>query len=282
MHMEHRALILAVWGLPVASCGGTTGPNTPLAAGSGELTVTSDVPISGSVTGASYTRGGGFTTAQPSCVSQTIGACSINPCFVGDLITSGDAPLISAGQVSIVGAEMNADGLEPQSNNSYASEVAEGLPWTTGGETVTFKWAHFPGESAEAGGEFAVTTPPYIALLAGSSFADRTDTLVRTRDLTISWSNDSPPGAFVLVNVNLWSGSTRVNCGFSATSGVGVVPSAALQFLAPGQGTYDVHSKQGASETLTGADGAPFVLKFNVDADARTSYGLANGPVTIE
>jgi hypothetical protein len=281
MHREQRAFMLAVLGLLATSCGGTTEPSTPPITGSGELTVTSDVSTSGSVNGASYTRKSGFTTAQPDCVSQTIGACSINPCFVGGLIASG-APLISAGQVSIAGAEMNSVGLEPKSNGSYASEVAEGMPWTTGGETVTFKWAHFPGESAEAGGEFAVTTPPYVALLAGSAFADRPGTLVRNHDLTISWSSDSAPVALDHVSVNLGSGSTLVNCGFSATSGVGVIPSAALQFLAPGQGTYDVHSKEGASETLTGADGEPFVLHFNVDAHARTSYGVANGSVTIE
>jgi|HubBroStandDraft_1064217.scaffolds.fasta_scaffold125047_2 hypothetical protein len=52
--------------------------------------------------------------------------------------------------------------------------------------------------------------------------------------------------------------------------------------VAPGQRTYEVHSKGGASKILAGADGELFILNFNVDAHARTSYGLANGRVTIE
>jgi hypothetical protein len=37
-----------------------------------------------------------------------------------------------------------------------------------------------------------------------------------------------------------------------------------------------------ASQKINGTGGATWTLQFNVDAHARTSYGLAKGSITIE
>jgi hypothetical protein len=41
-----------------------------------------------------------------------------------------------------------------------------------------------------------------------------------------------------------------------------------------------IHSKESASETLNGVNGEQWAVGFNVDAHARTSYGVATGSVT--
>ncbi len=80
--------------------------------------------------------------------------------------------------------------------------------------------------------------------------------------------------------MDLNSGATQLVCIFSVSAGTGVVPTAALELLDPGAGTFNVHSKEG--KALRGVDGTPWVLGFNVDAEARTMYGLAKGPVTLQ
>jgi hypothetical protein len=283
MHLGHRSLACSALGIIVASCGGVTEVDSSTGKVTGAFTVVTDVPNAGNVNGASYRRGGGFTSAQPTCASQKIGACQVDPCYVSVLIDNENA-LLSAGPVTILGAAMTPDALAPQANGAYAPEVVHSqIPWTTGGESVTIQWAHFPGDTAQPGGTFTLATPPYVALQSGSPFADSaTSTFSRDKDLSISWTSDSSPGANDRVIIDIQSGSTEVNCSFDASAGGDVVPSAALQFLNAGQGTYDVHSKEYASQKISGANGATWTLQFNVDAHARTSYGLAKGAVTIE
>jgi len=283
MHFGYRSLAGIALGIIVASCGGVTEGDSATGKVTGAFTVITDVPTSGSVTGASYRRLGGFTSAQPTCASQKIGECQIDPCYVSALIADGNA-LVNAGPVSIVGADLNSDALSPQASGAYPSAVVDSqIAWTTSGESVTIQWAHFPGDATQPGGQLTLATPPYIALQAGSAFADSaTSTFARDKDLSVVWTSDSAPGTNDRVNLDLQSGSTQINCAFSASAGNGVVPSAALQFLAAGQGTYDVHSKEYSAQKISGANGATWTLQFNVDAHARTSYGLAKGSITIE
>jgi hypothetical protein len=283
MHLGHRSLACIALGIILASCGGETDAGVATPGVTGAFTVITDVPTSGSVSGASYRREGGFTSAQPTCASHKIGACQIDPCYVSALIDKGNA-LLSAGPVAIIGADLNTDALAPQADGTYPSAVVHSeIPWTTGGENVTIQWAHFPGDAAQPGGQFTLATPPYIALPGGSAFADAaTSTLARDNDLTLAWTSDSAPGTLDRVILDLQSGSTEINCSFIASAGNGVVPASALQALAAGQGTYDVHSKEYASQKISGAAGATWTLQFNVDAHARTSYGLAKGAITIE
>ena len=63
---------------------------------------------------------------------------------------------------------------------------------------------------------------------------------------------------------------------------MGVVPAEALQHLSAGPGNFDIHSKEYASKTVTGADGSSWSFGFNVDAHARASYGLTYGAVTVQ
>jgi hypothetical protein len=82
--------------------------------------------------------------------------------------------------------------------------------------------------------------------------------------------------------IDLTSTSTQIVCEYSASAGVGVVPAAALQSLPAGAGTFDVHSKEYASLHLGSGSGAQWSVGFNVDAHARTSYGLSFGAVTFQ
>jgi hypothetical protein len=235
--------------------------------------------MKGSVTGASYYRKVTFT--QTTCTSTKVGACSVNPCAFPSMPEGGTESVPDAGSVSIDGAQMTPLTLEPQADGVYAPiSVGGQLGWTTGGSAVTFRWAHLPGNASEAGGSITLSTPPYIALAAGSAFADPTPTVTRSHDLTVSWTSDSPPTTEDQVAVDLNVGSTQVVCIFGVSAGTGVVPAAALGLLGAGPGTFNVHSKQ--NKTLKGVDGTQWTLGFNVDAEARTSYGLAIGSVTLQ
>jgi hypothetical protein len=248
--------------------------------GSADFNVTSSVPIAGSTVGSSYTRNASFT--RTACTYTTIGACTVDPCYASSSSGTATDPAANAGQVSIGGAQMASLSLNPQGDGTYSQETIDGaVPWSTGAETVTVQWAHAPGNTTAGGGTMTLGTPPYIALAPGSAFADATATLARTQDLTVSWTSDTSPTALDTVSVSLISGSTLVYCGFSVSAGSGVVSAAALPYLGTGAASSGVHSKEYTSQTVTGADGAQWTLGFNVDATARTSYGLAQGSVTI-
>ena len=171
--------------------------------------------------------------------------------------------------------------LEPQIDGNYAVESVVGqLPWQTAGDAVTFQWAHFPGDAAGPGDEVTLSTPPYIALAAGSAFANATTTLIRAQDLTVSWTSDAPAAPSDEVVLDVKSGSMGVYCIFNAGAGEGVMPADVLESLEAGDGTYSVISKEHAYENINDGDGA-WVMNFNINALARTSYGLASGSVTI-
>ena len=61
---------------------------------------------------------------------------------------------------------------------------------------------------------------------------------------------------------------------------MGVVPASALAVVPAGAGSYNVHSKEGTTDKNVG--GSHWSFGFNVDAQARTSSGLAKGTVTFE
>ena len=266
-----------------AACGGQAdGSGSTGGSGSASFTVVSNRPTAGSATGASYSVGVSFTSSPPQCTTTTIGACTVNPCYRSATPTDPSVPLPSAGEVRFTPAGMMPFVVEPQNDGSYAAESVEGQPpWTAGGQQVTFQWAHFPGEAAQAGDDTTLGTPPYVALAKGSAFDTIASSLSRDRDLTIAWTTDGPPAATDELVVGVNSATIEVYCSFGAGAGTGVVPRAALGYLDAGPGYYNVHSKQYARESMTALDGTPWSLSFNVDATARTSYGLANGSVTL-
>lgn len=174
-----------------------------------------------------------------------------------------------------------SEAIEPESDGDYATQSFDAAPWMAGGESITVAWAHFPGSTTQAGGTFVAETPPYVTLSPGSPFADPTSTLDRTADLTFSWTSDTAPESTDYLGVYFDSGSTQVGCNFDASAGTGVVPAAALQTLGAGAGSFDIHSKRINGESLTATDGSTWSFGFNVDALARTSYGVAAGKVTF-
>lgn len=283
MHYARVSILGVAFGTAVAACGGATTDESSIGNVTGAFTVETDAPSSATPVGASYTLKGGFTSASPACASQRVGACEINPCPVTALIDDGEA-LVQAGPVTIFGGAMSASSLAPRSDNVYAPDVvASHVPWTTGGEPMTIAWAHVPGDTSRSGGEFTLATPPYVTLAAGAPFADAAPSkLSRDQDLRLSWTNESPPTARDQVNVDLRSGSTEVICTFDAVAAHGVVPAAALQSLAAGAGSFDVRSKEHAAQSLPTSNGSAWTLQFDVDARARTAYGVAKGDVTFE
>lgn len=276
--MHRRAFLLL---LPLAAaCGGKTtdGPNSR---GSAGFWIKSTAPATGSTTPASFSLEALFIPpGETSCATTTIGACKVNPCFTPASSAAG-RDVTNAGQITVV-TLATTDAIEPRSDGTYSKQTFDGAPWMRGGDSITLAWAHFPGSTTQAGGTLAVETPAYVTLSAGSPFAGPTSTLARTGDLTLAWTSDTTPTSADDVGVYLVSGSTQVGCNFDASSGTGVVPAAALQSLGAGAGTFDIHSKHVTSKNIAGADGSTWVFGFNVDALARTSYGLASGSVTFQ
>jgi hypothetical protein len=275
----------ACLGAALLACGGRT-TTTDDGAGSAEFYVMNSVPAAGSSTGASYQRSVTFTALGQSGCSATsstppVGPCSVNPCVAPAAPDGGTETLPSAGPITIDGAQMPPLTLEPDSDGAYPPDVVKGqLPWSAGGVPVTFQWAHVPGAPSSAGGSVVLATPPYIALMQGSAFADRPTTLARDQDLTVSWTSDTTPTSADQVAVDLDSGSVQIVCIFTASAGTGVVPAAALGLVPAGMGSYNIHSKQAATNKSVGGSGWSF--GFNVDAQARASSGLAQGAVTFE
>ena len=222
--MSQRLLLASC--VLAAACGGTTSAAPPESTvngpGSGNITVTSDRPTVDSTTGASFSLNVSFATPS-SCTTTKVGACTINPCSGSSKSGNGSVAAPSAGKATFAGTGGTLD-LAPQSDGNYGSERVTGqVPWQTGGSAVTFTWAHFPGNAAQPGDNYTLTSPTYIALAAGSAFAETTSTVVRTRDLTVSWTSDSAPGKLEQVAVDVNSSSVGVYCIFSAAAGEGVM-----------------------------------------------------------
>jgi hypothetical protein len=275
--MHRRACLLLL--LLAAACGSETADNVD-PAGSAEFWIKASVPATSSKTGASFSLDASFIRpGATSCATTTIGACTIDPCF-SPVSSRAGSDVTDVGQVTLVSSTATG-AIEPQSDGTYATRTFVGVPWMTGGDSLTLGWTHFPGSTSQAGGTLALETPPYVTLSSGSPFADPTSTLARTGDLTFSWTSDSPPASADNVSVYLVSGSTQVGCNFDASAGTGVVPAAALQSLDAGAGTFDVHSKRFTGQHMAAADGSTWAFGFNVDAIARTSDGLALGTVTF-
>lgn len=277
-------------GEALVGCGGATtslgsAPTDETAAGSAEFYVQSNIPTTGSATGASYARSVTFTAAgQNGCAvgSSTIaaGPCSLNPCLAPPP-DGGTETLLNGGAVTIDGAQMPPLTLEPASDGAYPSDTVKGqLAWTAGGAQVTFQWAHLPGDPSSAGGSATLDTPPYIALTQGSAFAIAPATLARDQDLTVEWTSDTAPTSADQVAVDLQTGSVQLVCIFAVSAGRGVIPASALAFVPAGAGSYNVHSKEGT--TNKAVSGSQWSFGFNVDAQARTSTGLAKGAVTFD
>lgn len=284
---------MVVFSLLTASCGGTsalaTAPDSGSTSsstsesGSGSFTAYSEAPAGGAAPGAWYNFGVSFSVAPPPCTKTKIGACTVDPCYSYLPQSSPSDPLPNAGTVGLSGAEIATLSMKPQADGTYATEVVNGrIPWSDGGEMVVFQWSHVPGDVGGPGDQLGMATPPYISLPADAPFAKQPTVISRTQDLTISWSADTPAQPTDDVSVDLYSGSTQVYCIFGVSAGTGVVPAATLQALGAGDGTYEVHSKQSASKTVTGSDGKQWKLSFNVDARARMPSGMASGPVTFQ
>jgi hypothetical protein len=249
--------------------------------GSAQFWVKSSVPTVGSTTGASFTFDAEFLRpGATSCATYVIGACTINPCLAPPPSVKG-SDVTSAGPLTVVTASTTAS-IEPEGDGDYETGTFDAAPWALGGDSITVQWAHFPGSTSQAaGGALVAQTPPYVSLSPGSPFADPTDTLDRSADLTFSWTSNSAPTNTDYLGVYFDSGSTQIGCNYDVSAGTGVVPTAALQVLGAGKGSFDIHSKRYTSEKLMAPDGSTWSFGVNVDALARTSYGVASGKVTF-
>jgi hypothetical protein len=267
----------------VVSCGGSTtsgDSESTNALGSAQFWVKSSVPAANSTTSPSFTVGAEFLRpGATSCATSTIGAATINPCLSPWPSVQGSS-VTSAGEVSVVTPTVTGV-IEPESDGDYTTGTFDKAPWTMGGDSITVRWSHFPGTTTEAGGTFVTETPPYVTLSPGSPFADPTSTIDRSSDLTFSWTTDEVPASGDQLGVYLDSGSTQVGVNFDLSAGTGVVPAAVLQTLGAGAGSFDIHSKRSTGETLTAPDGSTWSFSFNIDAFARTGYGVASGMVTF-
>ncbi len=286
----YGAAALLLIGEAIVACGGATSIDSAstgdVGAGSAEFYVQSNVPTIGSATGSSYERSVTFTAVgQNGCSgtswATTVGPCSVNPCVAPPPPDGGTEALLNGGAITIDGAQMPPLTLEPGSDGAYASNVVKGqLAWTAGGAQVTFRWAHLPGDLSSTGGSATLNSPPYIALTQESAFAISPTTLARNLDLSVEWTSDTPATSTDQVAVDLNSGSVQLACIFAASAGMGVIPASALALVPAGAGSYNVHSKEGTTSKSVG--GSQWSFGFNVDAQARSSSGLAKGSVTFD
>jgi hypothetical protein len=284
------AVALLLVGEALVACGGKTSTGSAstddVGAGSAEFYVQSNVSTIGSTTGASYERNVTFTAVgQNGCAATSsavaAGPCSVDPCVAPPSPDGGTETLLNGGAVTIDGAQMPPLTLEPGSNGAYAPDIVKGqVAWIAGGAPVTFRWAHLPGDPSSTGGSATLNTPPYIALTQASAFAIPPTTLARDQDLTVKWTSDTTPTSADQVAVDLDSGSVDLVCIFPASAGMGVIPAAALALVPAGAGSYNIHSKEGTTTKSVG--GSQWSFGFNVDAQARTSSGLAKGAVTFD
>jgi hypothetical protein len=273
-------------GMPAATdqdAGTEAGSSLPQAGpltASGSFTVMSNPPNAAS-SAPSYKRQASFSV-QSSCSRATVGPCTLNPC-ANPAASTQPSPLPNAGEITIVGAQLTAAPLEPQTNGSYTPIVVAGqAPWTSSGQAITVDWQHFPGDPTQAGGSIQLASPPYVTLTAASMFFEPTQALSSARSFTVAWTVEGAASQLDQVVVNLTSGPAQLVCGFGASAGSGTVPAAAIQLLPTGPATYGVHSKEYASQTLYGSNGATWSVGFNVDAQATASSGLATGSLTIQ
>lgn len=251
---------------------GASGPNTA------SFTVASTLFLDGGTNGQSFSLAASFTQGS-TCESSTIDGCTVSSCSA----PAAGATAPNVGTVSLLGPGATLATLEPQSDGLYLTQTLFGsAPWTTSGSSVTFIWANFPGDAAGPGGSVTVATPAYVTLTSGSAFSSVPATVVRAAGLTASWTNDSQAAASEEVMVGVSSGSTSIDCGFAGAGGSGVIAPSTLAYLAPGTGTFNIHSKQYATQSLTGPNGVQWSFAFNVDAYAQTSYGVATGSVSIQ
>jgi hypothetical protein len=281
--MQRHMFSIIVSCFCVASCGGvtTTGDSestNPL--GSAEFWVKSSVPAADGTNSPWFTVDAEFLRPGAiSCASSTSGAATINPCLSPPPSVRG-SDVTSAGEVTVVTPKVT-EAIEPESDGDYATGTFNNAPWIMAGESITIRWAHFPGTTTDAGGTFVAKSPPYVTLSTGSPFADPTNTIDRSADVALSWTTDDVPASGDQLGVYFDSGSTQVGVNFDVSAGTGIVPAAVLQTLAAGAGSFDIHSKRSTGETLTAPDGSTWSFSFNIDAFARTRYGVASGKVTF-
>jgi hypothetical protein len=244
--------------------------------GSGSFTVMSDDPTA--VESPQYEQSASFIL-ETACPTTTVGFCSIRTCNA----TAAAGPAPNVGQVQFTGGQMSTTPLQPAADGTYTRQFVTGQPaWTTAGEPISVSWAHFPGDATQPGGSIQLDSPAYLTLAPGSTFAARSATLSRSQDLMLAWTAETTPSGEDQLLVDLDAGATQISCSFAASASSGVIPAGVLSYLPAAMGTFDVHSKQYASQIVLGPDSTPWQIAFNVDAHALTSYGVSYGSVTFQ
>lgn len=231
-----------IWCLALVACGGDDdsgggGSGSPDAAGpapanTGYVSVQSINAISGTTP---ITYGGvsatfSTTVATPACTLQEVGPCTVYTCTT----TTPMAVYHSAGTVSVTGIKQ-AVTLTPQPDNIYMPFSSQQATLFDGGETITIN-----GSGAEVPAfTVSVTAPtrPTITSPAKPATTSGSITVNRAQDLAVTWSGGGAGTVYIYVGGPTGS-NTSMSCGYAASAGSAMVPSAALTKLAAGMGSF--------------------------------------------
>ncbi|HUS27420.1 MAG TPA: hypothetical protein VMZ53_02895 [Kofleriaceae bacterium] len=230
-----------VWVVALAACGddgsgvggdgGTKDANVPL--NTGAILISSfrskqvGTEVSNTIVNASFSP---QQTSTPPCTSQTVGPCIVSQC-------SGPFPmqtLASGGTVTVMGVGTTAT-LTPGFGNMY-QPVNTGASFA-GGETITMQ-----GTGADTPAFSFTLLAPARAAITTPAKPSGTDALVidRSHDLSVAWTGG---GTSEIDFVFGSPGLVNMNCAFPASAGSATIPTAALQMLSAGSGSFSASTE---------------------------------------
>ncbi len=242
--------------------GGTTTKGGFLFAFSGEMFFSTGgygggVPVGMSTVEANFGEQVGVMGLPTDCTSTTHGDCTRLVCpsdmmgGSGGAGTGGGTVMPHAGVITITGGSQSPVTLTPDTMGQYSSDLTDtakffdagaALTWAAAGDTVP-QFSH------------AITAPSSVEITA-PTFAMGQVTVNTAQDLSVVW-NGGTAG-----NVNVTFGGenstaktmTMVFCTYTATTGSGTVPSAAMAGLASADAEKFIMMGGGAQETFNAGD----------------------------
>ena len=263
----------------IADCVEGDCAETPIAGGSGLVSLEVDAPAGGTP---SETLSAFFTSAPAEASGTTIGTCTFDgntyPLFP-ESGASGPSPSPGVITVSSGGATVRA---LPICDGTYPDAQAAGA--VAGGSFLRIAWPDTTDSPWDLPPPYEELSAPHSITLSASTALGSGASLSRSADATLTWTPAGTPLELEQVVVFLDQGQNSLTCTFSSSAGSGTLPSDALLELDPGATTYAVYA-QHQFPTPENA-GTPtyggWAIVYRARATALTAAGLAKGQLNLE